>query len=70
LLQLLQQARQAFSDRDIAGYQATMHDILGLAGLYEKKVLHEMIREIKQQGFALSEHEATHLFAEVELLIR
>jgi two-component system sensor histidine kinase BarA len=68
--QLLANGRSAFDNQDLPRYQAVLHDMLGLAGLYQEKMLHEMIREIKIEDFALSPEEAQHLFDEIAILIQ
>lgn len=68
--QLLADGRSAFDNKDLPRYQAVLHELLGLAGIYQEKMLHEMIREMKLEGFALSPGDATHLFDEIGILIQ
>lgn len=69
LLNLLAASEQAYLEGDDKRYQASLHSLLGLTGMYEKRLLEEMIREMKHQGFALETAEAEHLFAEAKTLI-
>ena len=69
LLQMLTATEAAYNAQDEARYQAGLHDILGVAGMYDKRLLEEMIREMKRHGFGLEASEAHHLFAEARTLI-
>lgn len=69
LLSLLDATEAAYNAGDEARYQQGLHDLLGVAGMYEKRLLEEMIRAMKLQGFGLDTSEAHHLFAEARTLI-
>lgn len=69
LLDLVHRARGALEQSAHEEYHAALHDILGLAGMYQLTTLHELIKQMKQAGFELSNEEARHLFDEAESLI-
>ena len=70
LLQTLQCCRQAIDSGDSNTLKAALHDLLGLAGMFQEKMLYALIREIAAQADKLRPTEAGQLLDEAEQLIR
>jgi two-component system sensor histidine kinase BarA len=70
LLLALQRGRESLRSGDEERLHRALHDMLGLAGMFQEKLLFELVKEIAAQVQHLSPEDAEHLFTEAELLIR
>lgn len=69
LRELLKQCRKAYQAQDLENYHETMHQLLGLAGMYQQKAVLALTQELKEGTAALLEPEVLHLLGEIEDLI-
>ncbi len=70
LLQTLQRCRHAFEAGDAKTRKAALHDMLGLAGIFQENMLYALVREIAAEADTLAPADAGQLLDEAERLIR